>query len=88
MAGESRLQKKIKNSLQRKGYLVNKIMLCSRPGWPDLCAIRKGRVVWIEVKDAGEKPEPLQEVVHEQIRAFGGIVYWVDTWEKFLELGL
>lgn len=88
MAEESRLQKKIRNHLQRKGYLVVKHMLTSRPGWPDLEAIRRGRTVRIEVKSKGEVPDPLQELVHEQIRHYGGIVYWVDSWEEFLTLGL
>ncbi len=88
MAQESKLQKKVRTALKRKGWLVNKIMLCSQNGWPDLYILKNGRTVLIEMKAAGKKPEPLQLYIHAQIRLHGGEVYKVDRWEDYLALDL
>ncbi len=88
MAQESKLQKKVKNSLKRKGWLVVKIMLCSQNGWPDLQCLKSGKFILIEMKAKGEEPDPLQEYVHDLIRNHGGEVYTVDSWEDFLKLNL
>lgn len=87
MAIESKLQSKIKNYLKRKGWLVNKISLCSITGWPDLLCL-KGKFILIEVKAKGRKPTKLQLYTHSQIRNHGGEVYVIDTWESFMLLGL
>lgn len=88
MAAESKLQTRIRNYLTKNGWLVVKHMLTSKPGWPDLEAIKDGRTIRIEVKSEGEDAEPLQKYKHYQIRKHGGEVYTVDTWEKFLEINL
>lgn len=88
MAGESKLQAKIIKHLEKHGWLVVKIKLCTKNGWPDLEMLRYGRTVRIEVKDEGETPDPLQDLRHEQIKAHGGEVYAVDTFEEFLKLNL
>lgn len=87
MAKESALQARIRNRLRRDGWLVVKISLTSRPGWPDLEAIRDGRTIRIEVKDHGDL-KPHQKYRHSEIKKYGGEVYSADSWEKFLELGL
>jgi Holliday junction resolvase len=88
MALESKLQTRIKNYLKKKGWYEVKHMLSSRPGWPDMEAIKDGRTVRIEVKSKGKKADPLQKYVHRLIRRHGGEVYTVDTWDSFLELNL
>lgn len=88
MAQESKLQKKVRNSLRRKGWLVVKIILCSQNGWPDLQILKGSRWVLLEMKAKGEKLKPLQEYVHEQIREHGGEVYKIDSWEDYLALKL
>jgi hypothetical protein len=89
MAQESKLQTKVRNSLKRKGWLVNKIILCSVNGWPDLDALSPtGRRVLLEMKAKGKKLDPLQEYVHEQIRQRGGEVYKIDSWADYLALNL
>jgi hypothetical protein len=49
-------------------------------GWPDhIFVIREtGRVIWIEFKAPGEKPEPIQAYRHDQLRDAKQHVYVVD----------
>ena len=89
MAQESKLQKKVKNSLKRKGWLVVKIILCSQNGWPDLMALSpEGKWVLLEMKATRERLKPLQEYVHSLIRDNRGVVYMIDSWEDYLALNL
>ncbi len=84
MKEESKLQTKIIKYLKSKGWLVNKISLCSVTGWPDIYAI-KNRMspIHIEAKAKGKKPTPLQEYVHAQISEHGGVVWVIDNFEEF-----
>ncbi len=75
---ESKVQQKIRNYLNRQGWLVVKIITCSLPGWPDLMAMRSGRLIIIEVKAPGEKPSPLQLARHNQLRQAGFEVHVID----------
>lgn len=88
MAAESKLQTRVRKDLTKKGWLVVKINLCSKPGWPDLEAIRFGRTVRLEMKSAGKPLEPLQEVRHEEIIYHGGEVYKIDSFEQYKTLNL
>lgn len=92
MAAESKLQKKVRLSLKRKGWWVNKIILCSINGWPDIYAIKKlkksARHVWIEMKAPDKEPDDLQKYVHEQLRNMNAEVYVISNWEEYLKLNL
>jgi Holliday junction resolvase len=68
--------------MERSGWLVVKIIQCTKNGWPDLQAVKDGRTVYIEVKDIGEKPDPLQLVRHRQLREAGASVFVTDD-KKF-----
>lgn len=81
---EARIQSAIITNLERSGWLVVKIIQSTKNGWPDLQAIRDGVTVYIEVKDIGEEPDPLQLVRHRQLRRHGATVYW--TWDKNFNL--
>lgn len=87
MAGEAKLQTRIKNWLQDEGWLVVKISLCSKPGWPDLEGIKEGRTIRIEVKD-NQDLDDLQVFRHNQIKTYGGEVFCVKTWDEFKKTGL
>jgi len=84
---ESELEKKIRIDLERKGWLVNKNMLNSRPGWPDRTLV-KDRVVFLELKRPGKDLTKLQRYIHKKIRAHGGEVYTANSWESYLALNL
>lgn len=50
-------------------------------GWPDRMYLRKGQIIFIEFKQLGEIPTPLQLYVHGLLRLQGFQVYVVDTVE-------
>lgn len=75
---ESKVQSRVIGILKEDGWLVVKIGLCSIPGFPDLMALKSGRVKFVEVKRTGEKPRPLQEYRHKQLREQGFEVEVVD----------
>ena len=72
---ESILQKLTIAHLQKLGYLVNKIILCTLNGWTDIEAYRKGKVIFVEVKTDHTEPNPLQLFRHEQIMNMGFKVF-------------
>lgn len=86
MAGESRLQGRIIEDLEKDGRYPVKIKLCNRNGFPDVMVLNNGNVLFIEVKDEGEDADPLQLYIHEQLRDQGFNVFIIDTWDKYLAL--
>jgi hypothetical protein len=88
MAGESKLQTKIRERLEKSGWLVVKIKLCTKNGWPDLELLKNGHTVYLEIKDEGEDLDPLQVYRHQEIKDHGGEVHTVDTFDEFLKLKL
>jgi Holliday junction resolvase len=68
---ESKIQRKIIADLQKKGWLVIKVIQSNAPGFPDLMALKEGRAIFLEVKQPGKKPRPLQLYRHEQLRKQG-----------------
>lgn len=77
---EQQLQSKIKNNLKAKGWIVIKTIRLSEAGYPDLFCFKGGRTVFIEVKAGDNKPTPLQNLRHEQLRAQGFEVIVTNTY--------
>ena len=86
MAGESKLQGKIIAYLKKRGWDVNKRIAMSHNGWADLECLKDGGLFMeIEVKDKGEKPDPIQMYWIDKHVKMGFKSFWCDTWEMFLE---
>lgn len=52
-------------------------------GYPDrLVLLPGGRVVWVELKSTGRKPNALQRVRHAELRRLGHAVYVADSRRK------
>lgn len=68
---ENRIQADIIKRYEQQGYSVVKIGLCNKQGFPDLMALKDGKALFIEVKRPGQKPRPLQEYRHEELRKKG-----------------
>ena len=68
---ESLIQSRVIKRLEKEGWLVVKLSLTNLSGLPDLMALKDGITKFIEVKRPGEKPRPLQEYRHSQLRALG-----------------
>lgn len=78
---ESQVQKKIKERLERNGFFVTKLIQTSTNGIPDIMAIKRGNVVFLEVKAEGGKLSELQEFRIEQLKSvgvFAKVVYGVE----------
>ena len=68
---ESTIQSKIAKRLKENGWLVTKLIQTSMNGIPDLMAIRKGNVIFLEVKKPGEDASELQKYVIDNINKAG-----------------
>lgn len=88
MAAESKLQRKIRLDLEKNGWEVVKIIICSKPGWPDLQAYKNKRTIFIEAKAPKKSAEPLQEYRHDKLRDQGFEVYVTRTWEEYKAIKL
>lgn len=83
---ESKLQRKIISDLRKSGWDVVKIILCNKPGQPDVQAGKNKRMIFIECKDEDKDAEPLQKYRHKQLISKGFDVFVVDTWEMYLQI--
>lgn len=83
---ESKLQKKVIRDLRKKGWYVVKLVIAMPPGNPDTWCGKDGKCIWIEFKDEGEEPEPLQLHRHAELRSQGFDVFVIDTYEQYLHI--
>lgn len=51
-------------------------------GYPDRLCLVQDHCFWVEVKTTGERPTPMQEYRHRQLRKMGQRVYVVDSSES------
>ena len=68
---ERDIQARIIKRYQSLGYMVVKVILTNRNGFPDLMLLKDGVASFIEVKRKGERPRPLQEYVIGELRKQG-----------------
>jgi Holliday junction resolvase len=81
MQPEAGLVRRMKEALERDGWLVRKIQgtAFSRKGMPDLIVVKDGFHCWIEAKQEGGKLTPIQAVEHATLKAFGARVFVAYT---------
>jgi Holliday junction resolvase len=83
---ESTIQSKIAKRLRENGWLVVKLIQTTMNGIPDLMAIRKGNVIFLEVKKPGEDATELQKYVMDNINkagCFSAVVRSVEDVDVF-----
>ena len=68
---EKAIQAKIKKELSKQGWIVLRPLMVSSSGYPDLWALKNGQCVFIEVKQPGKVPTPLQDMRHKELREAG-----------------
>jgi len=51
----------------------------TKRGIPDLTVICNGKIVFLEIKEDGDRPRELQKYTIEMIRKNGGSAFFVDT---------
>lgn len=85
---ESEVIKKIRKWVGSQGGIVYKLHGSEfmPSGFPDLIVLLYGQPPrFVEAKRPGEKPTPIQEARMDEIRAHGGIAFWCDSLEDFIE---
>ena len=88
---EAVLQREIGRALARAGYTFRKQRTDQRsgmtPGWPDMDVLLSGgRVVYLEVKNAGGRLSPFQRNMHLRMAQLGHHVFVVQSVAHALEV--
>jgi Holliday junction resolvase len=83
---ESILQGKIRAHLITEGWFVVKLINTSKPGMPDLMAIKEGKVVFFEVKTGTGYVSKLQKYIIDCINDNGVGAYVVRTVSQVKEI--
>lgn len=81
---ESKIQRKITDFLEKQGFLVNKIMITTLNGWPDLIAHRDGVTVYVETKREGRDLDPVQAYRHKQLTDKGIPCFKAESVEEVI----
>ncbi|MEW5952648.1 MAG: VRR-NUC domain-containing protein [Bacillota bacterium] len=77
---ETRLERRLKNEVERRGGKALKLVSPGMRGVPDRLVLLPGaHVVFVEMKAPGEKPTPLQEKRAADLRELGFQVYCIDS---------
>lgn len=80
---ETLVENKLIGSVKKKGGLCWKFVSPGTNGVPDrVCLFPDGRIVFVETKAPGGKPEPIQEYRHQQLRDLGFEVRVIDSKEE------
>ena len=79
---ESEIQEAVTLYAIHIGLIPIRINVVGRKGWPDYGYGYQGKMCFVEYKQPGEKPEPLQDHVHGILREVGFTVFVVDNIER------
>jgi len=74
---ESVIEAKVIRHAEQQGCFTTKCT--GMKGIPDRLVIHEGRHIFIEFKQLGKTPEPIQETVIAKITQAGGKVYVIDN---------
>lgn len=84
---ESLIEQHLVKEVNRRDGLCLKFNSQSMTGVPDrIILMKNGTVAFVEVKQKGKKPRPLQELRMKQLRQLGFKVYILDEKEKIGEI--
>lgn len=79
---EKTVEKYLVNEIERLGGLCVKFPPLFFRGFPDRIVLLPGAVIaFVETKDTGKKPRPIQERVHAKLRKLGFRVEVIDSKE-------
>lgn len=79
---ERDIERRVCQYADKKGWLSFKFTSPANRGVPDRLLINNGRVIFIEFKQKGKKPTPLQDRIINKIRQHAGEVYVVDDLDE------
>ena len=85
---ENDIKRQVKNYLDVKGFFHFHILqgLGAFRGIPDMIAVRKGRVIFLEIKKPGGKLSEHQQRFKETIRGAGGEYHVVRSLEDIMKI--
>lgn len=84
---ESLIEQRLVKEVNRRDGLCLKFNSQSMTGIPDrIILMKNGTVGFVEVKQKGKKPRPLQDLRMKQLRQLGFKVYTLDEKEKIGEI--
>lgn len=76
---EKTTERKLTEAVRAMGGIAPKLVSPGFDGMPDrLVLLPGGKLAFVEVKQHGEKPRPLQEARHGMLRRLGFKVYVLD----------
>ena len=79
---EGKIKKQIVDDLEAMGaYVFKPVQMGYGKRTVDLLVCWRGQFIGIEVKRPGKTPTPLQVETLDEVRAAGGIAFWVDNRE-------
>ena len=81
--GRRGLENRCKELARGRGWFVRKFRSPGHSADPDDVFIKHGVVLFVEFKSRGKEPEPLQDVVIQEMLAKGADVVWLDNVEDF-----
>jgi Holliday junction resolvase len=70
-SNEGKIQDYVREKMEKKGWIVVKIIQSSLNGWPDLQCHKNGETVFIECKSGDKDADPLQSIRHAHLRKQG-----------------
>ena len=77
---ERDIERKFVRTVKEAGGIALKFVSPGFDGMPDRIVLMPGgRIGFVEVKDTGKKPRPLQQKRHEQLRELGYTVVVLDN---------
>ena len=79
---ESELESKVVKLCKLNNLVTYKFSSPSNRGVPDRIIICKGSVLFLELKQRGKKPTPLQLHEIERLRSAGCKADWADTYDR------
>lgn len=81
MMRERDIERYLDAQVRRIGGTTRKIRFVGRRGAPDrVVMLPGGRLVWVELKRPGEKPEAHQLREHARLAALGQVVAVIDSY--------
>ena len=76
---ESRIEAKTVEYAVSRGIMHLKINVKGQRGWPDHIFVWNGHTWYVEFKRLGQKPRPLQDYIHAELRKRGAVVRVIDN---------
>ena len=80
---EKQIEAKLISAVKAEGGMCPKLISPGTDGMPDrMVLLPEARIGFVEVKAPGQKPRPLQERRHAQLRDLGFMVFVLDDPEQ------